>query len=88
MMLLAYAEAAQHGMREGVPRATDAKNKTGSRLWEHYLREIGGNTPALRQPDSNPKHLVRERLLKNMFILWCRTKTHFLFAGPSDLQTR
>ena len=29
MMLLAYAEAAQHGMQAGVPRATDAKNKTG-----------------------------------------------------------
>ena len=73
-LLLAFAEAAQHGMQACVPKTTDAKNKTGWRLWEQFLDEIGGNTPPLRQPDTNPKHLLREQLLKNMFILWCRTK--------------
>ena len=36
------------------------------------MREAGGDSPPLRRPD--PKHHVRERLLKNMFLLWCRTK--------------
>jgi hypothetical protein len=74
MLLLAFAEAAQHGMQACVPKTTDAKNKTGWRLWEQFLYDIGGNTPPLRQPDSNPRHMLREQLLKNMFILWCRTK--------------
>ena len=58
--LLAYAEAAQHGMQAGVPNTTDAKNKTGWRLWEQFMREVGGDSPALRQPD--PEHLLRKRL--------------------------
>jgi hypothetical protein len=64
MLLLAFAEAAQHGMQEGVPKTTDAKNKTGWRLWEQFLHDIGGNTPLLRQPDLNPRHMLREQLLK------------------------
>jgi hypothetical protein len=80
-LLLAFAEAAQHGMQACVPKTTDAKNKTGWRLWEQFLFDIGGNTPPLRQPDSNPKHLLREQLLKNMFILWCRTKCSSSLPG-------
>jgi hypothetical protein len=53
MLLLAFAEAAQHGMQAGVPKTTDAKNKTGWRLWEQFLHDIGGKTPPLRQPDLN-----------------------------------
>jgi hypothetical protein len=64
MLLLAFAEAAQHGMQACVPKTTDAKNKTGWRLWEQFLIDIGGNTPPLRQPDSNPRHSLREQLLK------------------------
>jgi hypothetical protein len=74
MLLLAFAEAAQHGMQACVPKTTDAKNKTGWRLWEQFLYDIGGNTSPLRQPDSNPRHMLREQLIKNMFILWYRTK--------------
>jgi hypothetical protein len=74
MLLLAFAEAAQHSMQACVPKTTDAKNKTGWRLLEPFLFDIGGNTPPLRQPDSNPRHMLREQLLKNIFILWCRTK--------------
>jgi hypothetical protein len=90
MLLLAFAEAAQHGMQACVPKTTDAKNKTGWRLWEQFLHDIGGNTPSLRQPDSNPRHMLREQLLKNMFILWCRTKCTFSLPGritcnPSSL---
>ena len=69
MLLLAFAEAAQHGMQAGVPKTTDAKIKTGWRLWEQFLHDIAGNTPPLRQPDPNPRHMLRERLLKNIFIL-------------------
>jgi len=29
MLLIAFAEAAQHGMQACVPKTTDAKNKTG-----------------------------------------------------------
>jgi hypothetical protein len=36
-------------VQAGVPTTTDVKNKTGWRLWEEYLREIGGNTPLLRR---------------------------------------
>jgi hypothetical protein len=89
-LLLAFAEAAQHGMQACVPKTTDAKNKTGWRLWEQFLLDIGGNTPPLRQPDLNPRHMLREQLLKNMFILWCRTKCSSSLPGritckPSSL---
>jgi len=80
-LLLAFAEAAQHGMQACVPKTTDAKNKTGWRLWEQFLQDIGGNTPPLRQPDLNPRHMLREQLLKNMFILWCRTKCSSSLPG-------
>jgi hypothetical protein len=81
VLLLAFAEAVQHGMQACVPKTTDAKNKTGWRLWEQFLHDIGGNTPLLRQPDLNPKHMLREQLLKNMFILWCRTKFTSSLSG-------
>jgi hypothetical protein len=40
MLLLAFAEAAQHGMQAGVPKTTDAKIKTGWRLWEQFLHTL------------------------------------------------
>jgi len=43
--LLAYAEAAQHGMRAGAPATTEAKNRTGWRLWTEFIREVGGDSP-------------------------------------------
>ena len=70
--LLAFAEAAQHGLQSSAPASTDAKNRTGWGLWTRFMREVGGDSPPLRRAD--PEHLLREQLLKNMFILWCRTK--------------
>ena len=49
------------------------------------LLEIGGpNTPLLRQP--NPRDQPRERLLKAMFLLWCRTKCKSTIPGRADVK--
>jgi hypothetical protein len=69
--LLAYAEAAQHGMREGAPTTTEVKNRMGCGLWTEFIREVRGDSSPLRRPDPL---LLCERLLKNMYLLWCRTK--------------
>ena len=49
------------------------------------MLEIGGpNTPLLRQP--NPRDQPRERLLKAMFLLWCRTKCKSTIPGRADVK--
>jgi hypothetical protein len=59
-------------MRAGAPATTEAKNHKGWALWTEFIREVGGDSPPLRRPD--PDHFVHERLLKNMLLLWRRTK--------------
>jgi len=85
--LRAYARAAQHAMRHAAPKNTQGANRTGWHLWESFLLEIGGpNTPSpsLRQPD--PSGHLRERLLKAMFLLWCRTKCKSTIPGRVDVK--
>jgi len=74
-------------MRHAAPKNTQGANRTGWHLWESFLLEIGGpNTPSpsLRQPD--PSGHLRERLLKAMFLLWCRTKCKSTIPGRVDVK--
>ena len=79
--LLAFAEAAQHGLQSSVPASTDAEDRTGWGLWTRFMREEGGDFPPLRRAD--PERLLRERILKNMYILCCRTK--FISSIPGRI---
>ena len=83
-LLRAYADAAQHAIGHAAPRNTQSANRAGWKLWVEFLAELGGDTSTLRQPA--PGDQLRERLLKALFLLWCRTKCVSSIPGRTTLK--
>jgi hypothetical protein len=71
-------------MRAGATTSTEAKNRTGWALWTEFIQEVGGDSPPFRRPD--PDHHVRKRLLKNMLLLWCRTRFSSSLVGRTTCE--
>jgi len=83
-LLRAYADAAQHAMGQAAPRNTQGANRTGWKLWVDFLAELGGNTATLRKPA--PSDQFREKILKVLFVLWCRTKCISSIPGRTTVK--
>jgi hypothetical protein len=88
--LLAYAKAAQHGMQAGVPKTTDSKNRAKWRLWEQFMREIGGAIDAvpsvfLSYLAANCKVEVLARSMSSFFR--CGLPVSKTFSDPSSTST-